>query len=318
MGKRKGQNDLHPMEAFRRKERAKEKLRKKQQQKPAAGAGAAASGSRAKPPNKMTPADARALKDQLVDLTQIEINRGKLTPEQTSLRSKIKRDLDDYNLHQADRAAAAAAVDEASVAPRKFVPPKDPTRSVYYHPTWNPLGAPPPGMEYREIDDTVDDDSTKDTTHSAPSTQISFQAAPVISTQAAAVIPHSSVSPAVPDTTTAAASPASAIKPPLNDPLADYPGICAAPTNFTEAYPTHLNLSRLALPGATAPQDVSDQNIFDMLPLPEVRHDSAAPEMYVPKPSFKRIVLANVPGLPDLPAPPPGIGTGFLVRRQQD
>ncbi|KAI8048718.1 hypothetical protein BDF22DRAFT_702415 [Syncephalis plumigaleata] len=44
--------------------------------------------------------------------------------------------------------------------------PKDPTRSIYYHPTLNPYGVPPPGQPYREIDDdnevVASDDNTDD------------------------------------------------------------------------------------------------------------------------------------------------------------
>ncbi|EEB05354.1 ww domain binding protein 11 [Schizosaccharomyces japonicus yFS275] len=40
--------------------------------------------------------------------------------------------------------------------------PKNPKKSVYYHPIFNPYGVPPPGMPYKEIDDDNSESSETD------------------------------------------------------------------------------------------------------------------------------------------------------------
>jgi hypothetical protein len=62
------------------------------------------------------------------------------------MKTQIESDLRRVRQLQDDR-----LVEQSIVAPVEFVAPKDPTRSIYYDPVFNPYGAPPPGMPYREI-----------------------------------------------------------------------------------------------------------------------------------------------------------------------
>jgi hypothetical protein len=78
-------------------------------------------------------------------LTQLEIS-GRLDDTKRALKSQIETDLRKVQKLNDDRAV------EQIVEPARFVTPKDPTRSIYYDPVFNPYGAPPPGMPYREIE----------------------------------------------------------------------------------------------------------------------------------------------------------------------
>ncbi|KAL2314227.1 Protein saf1 [Schizosaccharomyces pombe] len=92
---------------------------------------------------------------QLSELTQLESSQG-LNAHDKQLLQNLQRDMaimKKKNIHghrvgrvESDKTKEA----ERQHKPRKPFIPKNPKRSIYYDPIFNPYGVPPPGMPYRE------------------------------------------------------------------------------------------------------------------------------------------------------------------------
>ncbi|KAI9592124.1 hypothetical protein BDF19DRAFT_452367 [Syncephalis fuscata] len=103
--------------------------------------------------SKLETANLTELKEQVAHYSALESNdrldaasRKKLEQSKSRLQkaTKIQQEIRQNRPRQPGSTASSTA--DPTI-------PKDPTRSIYYHPTLNPFGVPPPGQPYREIDD---------------------------------------------------------------------------------------------------------------------------------------------------------------------
>ncbi|EIE21057.1 hypothetical protein COCSUDRAFT_67053 [Coccomyxa subellipsoidea C-169] len=138
MVKKKGSRDMNPADAYRKEMRAKEIARNKKERKFQRDA------------SKMK-SNPEALKEELKEVLELEED-GKLN---LTIKLKKRALQGAYDLalkkkkEDAQRAVQAAAVPVFANEYGHGVPEQRPENSVYYHPTLNPGGIPPPGKAQR-------------------------------------------------------------------------------------------------------------------------------------------------------------------------
>ncbi|KAK9908252.1 hypothetical protein WJX75_004876 [Coccomyxa subellipsoidea] len=138
MVKKKGSRDMNPADAYRKEQRAKEIARNKKERKFQRDA------------SKMK-SNPEALKEELKEVLELE-EEGKLN---LTIKLKKRALQGAYDLalkkkkEEAHRAVQAATVPVFANEYGHGVPEQRPENSVYYHPTLNPGGVPPPGKAQR-------------------------------------------------------------------------------------------------------------------------------------------------------------------------
>ncbi|CAK0784079.1 hypothetical protein CVIRNUC_007282 [Coccomyxa viridis] len=138
MVKKKGSRDINPADAFRKEQRAKEIARNKKERKFLRDA------------HKMK-SDPNALKEELKEVLELEED-GKLNMTVRLKKRALQGAYDQAIKKKKEEAVRAQEAVSVPVFNNEYghgVPEQQPENSVYYHPTLNPSGVPPPGKPQR-------------------------------------------------------------------------------------------------------------------------------------------------------------------------
>ncbi|KAG4301614.1 hypothetical protein PCK1_002099, partial [Pneumocystis canis] len=119
---------------------------------------------------KLAKRDPRKIEDQIYEFKRLE-EKGQLSALDRSNLSILERDLKKVLKARKNRGPIIESDkirerDEKEKRSQKI--PKNPKKSIYYDPIYNPYGVPPPGMPYKERSDTENDSESSSEGPSTP------------------------------------------------------------------------------------------------------------------------------------------------------
>jgi len=155
----KDKKDLNPVQAERKKEKRKELAKRTLERKQARDA------------RNSKPVVSK-LQQQISDLKDLEA-KGRISAGDKAILAQLQDDLRNNKRNHVPEIIS----EKTKAAEREGLVieiPKNPKKSIYYDPVYNPFGVPPPGMPYREIQsegESSDNDSTTSSTLAIPMPQ---------------------------------------------------------------------------------------------------------------------------------------------------